>query len=72
MPAPAELLLVAHQMQAAQDEGRQIAPLTSAFSDFDVDCGYAVADLIHRARVQSGAVPVGRKIGFTNADMWSL
>ena len=72
MPTPAELLLVAHQMQAAQDEGRQITPLTSAFSDFNVDCGYAVADLIHRARVQSGAVPVGRKIGFTNADMWSL
>jgi 2-oxo-3-hexenedioate decarboxylase len=28
--------------------------------------------LIHQARLDEGAVPVGRKIGFTNAAMWSL
>ena len=59
-------------MKAAQDEVRQVVPITSRFSDFDVPAAYVVADLIHQARVQEGAIPVGRKIGFTNPDMWSL
>lgn len=59
-------------MRAAQDNGRQIEPFTSRFSDFDVPSAYAVADLIHRARVRQGATPVGRKIGFTNPEMWAL
>jgi 2-oxo-3-hexenedioate decarboxylase len=59
-------------MRAAQDNVRQIEPFTSQFSDFDVDSAYAVADLIHRTRVQRGAMPIGRKIGFTNSDMWAL
>jgi 2-oxo-3-hexenedioate decarboxylase len=59
-------------MLAAQDNVRQIEPFTSRHRDFDVPSAYAVADLIHRARVQQGAAPVGRKIGFTNPDMWAL
>lgn len=72
MPTSLELSTLAHQMKDAQDEVRQIAPFTSQLSDFDVSSAYAVAELIHRARVQQGAVPVGRKISFTNPDMWSL
>jgi hypothetical protein len=34
--------------------------------------GASVAHLIHEARINEGAVPVGRKIGFTNPAMWSL
>lgn len=67
-----ELSALASQMQAAQENARQIEPFTSQHSDFDVPSGYAVADLIHRARVRRGAVPVGRKIGFTNPEMWAL
>jgi 2-oxo-3-hexenedioate decarboxylase len=59
-------------MQIAQDDVRQIEPFTSQFGDFDVSSAYEVADLIHRARMQQGAVPVGRKIGFTNPDMWAI
>lgn len=72
MPPSFELNTLARRMQAAQDDARQIEPLTSRFSDFDVPSAYAVADLIHRARVLQGAVPVGRKIGFTNPAMWAL
>ncbi len=63
---------IAQEMKAAQDEVRQIAPLTSQFSGFDDARAYDVAHLVHRARINEGAVPVGRKIGFTNPDMWSL
>ncbi len=62
---------IAHQMKAAQDEVRQIEPFTSRLIGFDVSAAYAVAHLIHEARLHEGARPVGRKIGFTNPDMWS-
>ncbi len=69
---PTHLLSLARQIKSAQDEVRQLSPLTSQHSDFDVASAYTVADLIHRERVARGAVPVGRKIGFTNPDMWAL
>jgi 2-oxo-3-hexenedioate decarboxylase len=63
---------MARQMLAAQDHARQIEPFTSQFTDFDVPAGYAVAELIHQVRVRRGALSVGRKIGFTNPDMWAI
>jgi 2-keto-4-pentenoate hydratase len=62
---------IANQMKAAQDKGLQIEPFTSQLKDFDISSAYEVAHLIHEARLDEGAVPVGRKIGFTNPDMWS-
>ena len=66
-----DLNAIANQMKAAQDDGRQIEPFTSQLSGFDVSSAYAVSHLIHEARLDEGAIPVGRKIGFTNPDMWS-
>lgn len=62
---------IAHEMKAAQDNVLQIEPFTSRLGGFDVPVAYAVAHLIHEARLREGAIPVGRKIGFTNPDMWS-
>jgi 2-keto-4-pentenoate hydratase len=62
---------IANQMKAAQDKGLQIEPFTSQLKGFDISSAYEVAHLIHEARLDEGAVPVGRKIGFTNPDMWS-
>jgi 2-keto-4-pentenoate hydratase len=70
MPDSFDLHVIAREVRAAQDEARYIEPITSRFGAFDVSSGYAVADLIHRARLADGAVPVGRKIGFTNREMW--
>jgi len=72
MSTTPDLGAIARRMKAAQDEVRQIEPFTSQLSDFDVSSAYAVAHLIHEARLAEGAAPVGRKIGFTNPDMWSL
>jgi 2-keto-4-pentenoate hydratase len=58
-------------LKSAQDGVRQISPITSGSLDFDIPSAYAVARLIHEARLRQGEVPVGRKIGFTNPDMWS-
>ena len=72
MLTASELQEIAFQTRAAQLEVRQIEPFTSHIPGFDLPSAYAVAQLIHHARVSEGAVPVGRKIGFTNADMWPI
>lgn len=71
MPDRPEIKAIAREMKAAQDEARQIEPFTARVPGFDVPAAYAVARAIHKARMAEGAHPVGRKIGFTNADMWA-
>jgi len=66
-----DIRAIASQIKAAQSEVRQIEPFTSQLSGFDVPAAYAVANLIHEARLDEGGFPVGRKIGFTNPAMWS-
>lgn len=60
---------VARQLQQAQQQSAQIDPLTSRLPGFDLTAGYAMADWLHRERLQQGAVVAGRKIGFTNPAM---
>jgi 2-keto-4-pentenoate hydratase len=63
---------IAALMRSAQARVCQVEPLTSRIPGFDLPSAYAVARLMHEARIGEGAVPVGRKIGFTNPDMWSI
>ena len=72
MLTDSELQDIALQIRAAQLEARQIEPFTSYIPAFDLPSAYAVAQLVHCARVSEGAVPIGRKIGFTNVDMWAI
>ncbi|WP_050461880.1 2-keto-4-pentenoate hydratase [Herbaspirillum autotrophicum] len=59
----------ARQLQQAQQQSQQIDPITAQLPGFDLTAGYAMADWLHRERVQQGAVAAGRKIGFTNPAM---
>lgn len=70
-PQGPDIRSIAGRMMAAQAGVRQIEPFTAQEPGFDLEAAYAVARLIHEARVSEGAVPVGRKIGFTNPDMWA-
>lgn len=70
MLADATLDAIADEVRALQDEVRQAAPLTARHRGFSLDDAYAVAARIHRHRVQAGAEPRGRKIGFTNSRIW--
>ena len=63
---------LAQEMKAAQDQCRQIEPFTSRLRNFGTAEAYAVADTIHEMRLKEGATQVGRKIGFTNPEMWSI
>jgi len=71
MRTPLDLHAIALEMKTAQDSAHQIEPFTTRLPDFDLSAAYEVAHLIHCARLAEGARPVGRKIGFTNPDMWS-
>jgi len=66
------LQTIADEIKAAQDQCKPIEPLTSRIADFSNDEAYAVAQLIHEMRIKEGALPIGRKIGFTNPEMWSI
>lgn len=61
---------LARELKTAQDEVRQIAPFTGRIDGFDEAAGYEVARMIHEARLREGRRPVGRKIGFTNRNIW--
>ena len=67
-----EIARLATTVLDAQDSVRQLPPLTSERSDFDLPSAYAVADQVMQARRRTGALTVGRKIGFTNAALWEV
>jgi 2-oxo-3-hexenedioate decarboxylase len=72
MTTALDLFAIAKTMKEAQDHVHQLPPLTTTHPEFDVPAAYTVAQLIHQARLAEGFIPVGRKIGFTNYDMWDL
>jgi 2-oxo-3-hexenedioate decarboxylase len=60
----------AERLLDALDHARSIAPLTDADPDLDEARAYAIAREIHDRRVARGEHPIGRKIGFTNRNIW--
>ena len=60
----------ATELLDAAVHARSIEPFTSRDRGFDAGHAYAVAMKVHRARVARGERPVGRKIGFTNRNIW--
>lgn len=71
MSTQIDLQDIAQEIKAAQDSVRQVEPFTTRVPAFDLPAAYKVAHLVHGARMAEGARPVGRKIGFTNPDMWN-
>lgn len=63
---------IAREVKHAQDNALNLEPITSRYVDFDLPLGYQVADAIHALRLSDGITPVGRKIGFTNPDLWPI
>lgn len=63
---------LAREMEDARDQARQIEPFTRRIGGFDGAAAYEVARLMHQGRLEEGWAPVGRKVGFTNAEMWAL
>ena len=58
----------AEELAVAERERKEIAPLTDAHPDFDVETAYEAQRLGIAARVGRGAVVVGRKLGLTSRN----
>ena len=70
-PAPPEIAAIAAEALAALDAHRQIAPFSETRPRFELDDAYAVTEAVRRLRQARGERPVGRKIGFTNRNIWA-
>ncbi len=71
-PKPlAEPDALASQAIAALDGRRQIAPFSASEPGLDLPTAYAAASRVRAIRVARGEKPVGRKIGFTNRNIWA-
>ncbi len=62
---------IARDVLAAFDARRPIEPFTSRFPDFEAVHAYEAAAALRMLRKARGERPVGRKIGFTNRDLWT-
>ena len=61
---------IATRMLTAYDCGTLTEPPSSAQRGFAWDDAYQVAAAIHAARLARHERPAGRKIGFTNRNIW--
>jgi 2-oxo-3-hexenedioate decarboxylase len=66
-----DIQLIARELLGAYDDGTLVTPSTTRDPDFDWNAGYAVAAEIVRLRRARGERSVGRKIGFTNRNIWA-
>ena len=64
-----EVELIAGAMVAALDARTQVAPLTDHMP-LSLETAYAVAACVAKLRQARGENPVGRKLGFTNRNIW--
>lgn len=66
----AETETIAGEVLAALASRAEVEPFTSRFPGFDDAAAYQVTAALRRRRTERGEVPVGRKIGFTNRNIW--
>jgi 2-oxo-3-hexenedioate decarboxylase len=68
-PTPASI--IAAEVLAAFDSVRSVAPFSGRVPGFDLDLAYAATAELRLMRQARGETQVGRKIGFTNRNIWT-
>jgi 2-keto-4-pentenoate hydratase len=63
---------IAARILAAQDGHVPLAAMSTLGARLSMQDAYRVSWRVHEARLAQGWKPVGRKIGFTNKDLWTL
>jgi 2-oxo-3-hexenedioate decarboxylase len=66
-----DVAALAREMVAALDGSGVVIPPTERYPNLDFETAYAVARESSRLRRVRGEQPAGRKIGYTNRDMWA-
>jgi 2-keto-4-pentenoate hydratase len=62
--------VIATELLEALDRNRMIDPITGRDPGFEADAAYRVSSELRRRRRARGETPIGRKIGFTNRNIW--
>jgi 2-oxo-3-hexenedioate decarboxylase len=62
---------IAAEAYSTLGTGRQIAPFSSRYPDFELKDAYRVTAKVRALREKAGEIPRGRKIGFTNRTIWA-
>jgi 2-oxo-3-hexenedioate decarboxylase len=62
---------LAQELVALHDSPREVPPFSERHPGLTPEAGYAAARLLHAHRVAQGWSPRGRKIGFTNRNLWA-
>jgi 2-keto-4-pentenoate hydratase len=64
--------MLGEELIGLHENPRLVPPFTQRYPELTAEAGYAAALALHEHRVARGWVPVGRKIGFTNRNIWPL
>ena len=65
-----ELDDIVNEIIHVQDNGLKMNSLKERFPDIDLRTAYQIQSRIHDRRLEEGGAPVGRKLGFTNENIW--
>lgn len=63
---------IANAIILAQDSRQLLQYEPSWFDGLTISDAYVVTGMVHAQRIKQGWTVIGRKIGFTNRDMWAL
>ena len=63
---------IPQEIKRALDTGTQIEPFTVRMPQLSLADAYDAAQLVREMRTREGARVVGRKIGFTNRNLWPI
>jgi len=63
---------IAQEIRRAVDTGTQIEPFTARMPGLSLADAYEAAQRVREMRTREGAVVAGRKIGFTNFNLWPI
>ena len=64
--------MLGEELIGLHENPRLVPPFTQRYPELTAEAGYAAAQRLHEHRLASGWQPVGRKIGFTNRNIWPL
>jgi 2-keto-4-pentenoate hydratase len=68
---PAVFEDLARELASLHDAPREVPPFSERYPGLTAGIGYQAARRLHEQRLSRGFTPRGRKIGFTNRNLWA-
>jgi 2-oxo-3-hexenedioate decarboxylase len=62
--------MLARELISLHESPHEVPPFSERYPGLTAEAGYQAAQALHEHRVARGWRPVGRKIGFTNRNIW--